>query len=183
MRRAGQWVVVAFGVFTALECYAPDGNIANSELKSWGLRQVFAMPSKEFAETVVTEGEPGAWATMPPRFYDTPGVFAQTFHCNPIFGGCWMSRWSDKQEEAYRQYFAVFQASRQDQDPSQLAAWLKEQGVKNVLLTCSEPGEEVSEQYITRLAKMINVVDARETFRPELDPFANATRRLAASTS
>ncbi|MCC6696338.1 MAG: hypothetical protein IT365_11970 [Candidatus Hydrogenedentes bacterium] len=169
--RTGRGILAVCCGLVALESYVPDSHVARSELSGWSLRNVFATPSRDFVELVSTRCQPGACATLPPSFYDTAGVFAQLIHHQPVFAGCWMSRWSERQQDAYIQFHETYWYACHQQDPAMLAVHLKERGVKNVLLTKTD---KLSDEFVSDLSDMINVIDAREYYTSEFEPFVHA---------
>lgn len=167
--RWGQILAGALCLLAAVESYPPESRWATNDSIIWKLGGVFAIPPPELPELLDKQGKPGAWATLPPQFHDRTGVLAQMFHGQPIFAGCWLGRWDEKQEAVYKTYWQEYCRSVTDDDPGHLASWLKTQGVKNVLVV----GEAtVGEDYLASLGQDINVVDGRVIFRPELEPFA-----------
>mgnify|MGYP005850552945 CR=1 FL=1 len=171
--RAGRWLVVACGVFAAVECYAPDHNvIENNVFSGWSLRRLFATPSQELAERVALEGQSGPWVTLPPKGYDMAGLLAQMFHHQPIFGGSWLSRWTLEQINAWQELYRVYRESKEKADAQRLATWLSDRGVRNILLTEDGLGDE----YVRVLSRTLNVVDARTYFPLDLYPFRHYNR-------
>lgn len=142
--RAILGLVVAWAAF---ECLTPHAYTADR------LRREFAVPSPAFIETIQSQPE-GVWATYPPVFYDTAGVYAQVFHHQPLFAGCWASRWASGADADYTEYLERSQSG----DTHAVADWLASRGVRNVLLVRGEfPG-----------TADINVVDVRDI---DLNPF------------
>ncbi|MCC6696654.1 MAG: hypothetical protein IT365_13575 [Candidatus Hydrogenedentes bacterium] len=171
----GKWVLTACVALAAVEVYAPDNNVAASDRSGFALCNVFATPPPEFVEHITSEGVPGPWATFPPSFYDTAGVYAQMFHHQPICAGLWVSRWSTRQEMDYWEYHAVYAHAIREQNPEILTTWLRERGVCNLLVTRLDA---LDGSGLDCMAHTINVVDCRHVFTPENDPFAHAIRQV-----
>jgi len=149
-RRAGIAIVLAI---TAFECLTPRDYASANTSDVMALRNVFALPPASFVDLIQRQPD-GVWATYPPLFYDTAGVYAQIFHHQPIFGGCWLSRCKPGASRNWQEYLALYHAG----DMEAVGDWLRAHGVQNVLLIAGDawttPG--------------LNVVDVRGM---DFDPF------------